>query len=99
MINKKLPYRLLAALFIFIFLCTPIIHAGKVQIPEDTELKVKFDPGMNISSGNLQQGIPLLIYLAEPVEIGGKIIIEEGDKNIISRFEFHQLCYMPQIRR
>ncbi len=76
--NRKLRSRLLVTLVVFIFLCASLAQAGKVQIPEDTEVKVKFDLGMNISSGNLQQGIPLLIYLAKPVEIGGKIIIEEG---------------------
>lgn len=76
--NRNLLLRLLVTILVFIFLCVPAVQAGKVQIPVDTEIKVKFDPVMNISSGNLQQGIPLLIYLAKPVEVGGKIILEEG---------------------
>jgi len=77
-IDKKMIMRIfLTAVFALLFI-VPNIQAGKVQIPEDTEVKVKFDPGMKISSKLLQPGIPLLIYLAEPVEIGGKVIIEEG---------------------
>jgi hypothetical protein len=76
--NRKLLLRLLVTLVVFTFLCAPAVQAGKVQLDEGTEVKIKFDPGMNISSGNLQKGIPLLIYLAKPVEVGGKIILEEG---------------------
>jgi hypothetical protein len=52
--------------------------AAKVQLVEGETVKVKFASGMEISSGRVQTGIPLLIYLAEPVIIGGKTIIEKG---------------------
>jgi len=75
---KKSLLGILTTTFIFVFLCVPVSKAGKVQIPEGTEVKVKFDPSMNISSRNLQPGIPLLIYLAQSIEVGGKVIVEEG---------------------
>jgi hypothetical protein len=75
---RKLSLRIFLTTFSALLLFAPVIHAGKVQIPEGTEVKVKFDPSMKINSKTLQPGIPLLIYLAEPVEIGGRVIIEKG---------------------
>ncbi|MBU8920735.1 MAG: hypothetical protein KOO63_02635 [Bacteroidales bacterium] len=52
--------------------------AAKVVLPEETEIKVKFDPAMMIDSGKLQAGVTISIYLAEDIKIGGKTIIEAG---------------------
>jgi hypothetical protein len=52
--------------------------AGKVQVPEGTKLSVKFPPNIEISSGKVGEGIPLLFELATPIEIGGKVIVEKG---------------------
>jgi hypothetical protein len=75
---RKSTLRIFLTTIIALFFFAPIIQAGKIQIPEETPVKVRFDPSMKISSKTLQPGIPLLIYLAEPVEIGGKVIIEKG---------------------
>jgi hypothetical protein len=52
--------------------------AGKIMIPQGTEVKVRFDPNMKISSKTTSEGIPLLINLAEPIAIGGVTIVEKG---------------------
>jgi hypothetical protein len=54
--------------------------AGKVQLTKDTQLKVKFDSPKRISSGSLQKGEDVAIYLAEDFKIGGETIIEAGAK-------------------
>ncbi|MCP4706394.1 MAG: hypothetical protein GY865_17485, partial [candidate division Zixibacteria bacterium] len=41
-------------------------------------IKVRFDPNMVIDSKTASEGIPLLINLAEPIEIGGVTIVEKG---------------------
>lgn len=63
---------------LFVLAMVPHAYAGKVLLPEETEVKVRFDPNMKVNSGELQKGIPLLIYLAESIKIGGKTIVEEG---------------------
>ena len=52
--------------------------AGKVVVPEGTDVKVRFGEGVEVSSGKLQPGITLSIYLAEDVKVGGATIIEAG---------------------
>jgi hypothetical protein len=52
--------------------------AGKVVLPEDTEVKVKFGSSIMVNSGMLQKGLDIPIYLAEDITIGGKTIVEEG---------------------
>ncbi len=52
--------------------------AGKVVLPEETAIKVKFDPAIKINSGKLQPGLTLTIFLAQDVKIGGATIIEAG---------------------
>ncbi|MBN2183974.1 MAG: hypothetical protein JW746_01470 [Candidatus Krumholzibacteriota bacterium] len=66
-----------AVVLVVLFVSTAV-NAGKVVVPEGTELKVRFDPAMQISSGKLQPGISISIYLAEDVKVGGKTIIEAG---------------------
>jgi len=55
-----------------------IALAGKIMVPKDTKVKIRFDPNMKIDSKTTSEGIPLLINLAEAIEIGGVTIIEKG---------------------
>lgn len=75
--NMKKFLIVAVALFCLLIL-NSAVFAGKVQLPEDTPVKVKFDSSMKINSGKVQEGIPLLIYLAEDIKIGGKTIVEAG---------------------
>lgn len=59
-------------------LSATVVNAGKVTLVEGTPVKVRFDPNMKISSGKLEKGIPLLIYLAEDIKVGGITIVEAG---------------------
>jgi hypothetical protein len=54
-----------------------VVNAGKVEIPDGQEVKIKFDSQMPISSGTATPGVPLLIHLAEPIEIGDVVIVEK----------------------
>ncbi len=53
------------------------VQAGTIQVPKGTEVKLKFPAGMEISSGNVTQGIPLVCYLQEPIDIGGVVVVEK----------------------
>jgi hypothetical protein len=53
-------------------------YAGKIQIPDGTEVQLIFDPNMKISSKNVTEGIPLLVNLYAPIEIGGVVVVEKG---------------------
>ncbi len=53
------------------------VWAGAIQVPQGTEVKLKFPAGMKISSGNVTQGVPLVCYLQEPIDIGGVIVVEK----------------------
>jgi len=52
--------------------------AGRVLLPAGTEVKVKFDPRAKITSGDVIAGVPLVIELAEPLKIGGAVIVDSG---------------------
>lgn len=52
--------------------------AGQVLLPEGTAVKVRFDPRANINSGDVVAGVPLVIQLAEPITIGGAVIVDSG---------------------
>jgi hypothetical protein len=56
--------------------------AAKVAVPEGTPVKVMFDAGKKISSGELKAGDTLSIRLVEDVKIGGKSIVGAGAKGI-----------------
>jgi hypothetical protein len=56
--------------------------AAKVAVPEGTPVKVMFDAGKKISSGELKAGDTLSIRLVEDVKIGGKTIVGAGAKGI-----------------
>ena len=73
---RKLGIILFVALVVF--MVPAASFAGKVVLPEDTEIKVKFDPAMMVDSGKLQAGVTISIYLAEDIKIGGKTIVEAG---------------------
>jgi hypothetical protein len=53
-------------------------EAGKVMLPEGTQIKVRFPANVKISSGKLGAGVPLLFNLEESITIGGKAIVEKG---------------------
>ena len=54
--------------------------AGRVMLPAGTEVELKFDARAQISSGQVIAGVPLMCELAEPVLIGGAVIVEKGAK-------------------
>lgn len=68
-------FRIFAVVLLMMVLAAPMADAGKVQLPEGKEIRVRFDPKMKISSGKLEKGIPLQIYLAEPIEIAGVVLV------------------------
>ncbi|MCP4570189.1 MAG: hypothetical protein GY841_21625 [FCB group bacterium] len=74
---KSKPLCWMAALAVFFILST-VASAATVQLPKGTELKVNFAPGIKLSSGSLEKGATLLITLVDPLEMGGKTIVEAG---------------------
>jgi len=77
--TRRYMLKIFLAVVISISLLLPgIAVAGKVQIPEGKEVKIIFDPTMELNSNNLVEGIPLLVNLYESIEIGGVIIVEKG---------------------
>jgi len=71
--------RVVAIMVLVLFLCgITSLQAATLQLPKGSEVKVKFAPGIKISSGSLQPETPLLFTLAEPVMLGSKTLIEEG---------------------
>jgi len=56
--------------------------AGKVAVPEGTQIKVKIDSTMQVNSGKLQAGDTISIRLVEDIKIGGKTIVEAGADGI-----------------
>ena len=52
---------ILAVSLILVFAFTA--SAGKVQVPEGTKISVKFPPNIKISSGKVNEGVPLLFEL------------------------------------
>jgi hypothetical protein len=65
-------------LALFFILSTISVQAATIQLPKGTEVKLKFVEGMKISSGDLSKGIPIIAYLEEAIEIGGKTVVEKG---------------------
>ncbi len=74
----KVAFLIVLMVFIASIFSANIALAGKIMIPQGTEVKVRFDPNMKISSKTTSEGIPLLINLAEPIAIGGVTIVEKG---------------------
>lgn len=75
LIKRLTEFRIFVVVCLIVVLAAPLAYAGKVQLPEGKEIKVRFDPKMKISSGNLEKGVPLQIYLMEPIEIAGVVIV------------------------
>ncbi len=79
--NKRIS-KVFVSIFLLVFainiFSANIVLAGKIMIPKDTKVKIRFDPNMVINSKTTSEGIPLLINLAEAIEIGGVTIIEKG---------------------
>lgn len=63
------------------------LFAATIQLPQGQEVKVRFAAGMNISSAYLTKDNPLVIYLAESIEVGGKVIVEAGAMGIAKVIE------------
>lgn len=53
-----------------------------VVVPKGTPVKVMFDAGKKIASGELEAGDTLSIRLVEDIKIGGKSIVGAGAKGI-----------------
>ena len=75
---SKVSIVLILVVFIVSVFSVNFALAGKIMIPKDTEVKIRFDPNMVINSRTTSEGIPLLINLAESIEIGGVTIVEKG---------------------
>lgn len=52
--------------------------AGKVALDKGTKIEVRFDLGAKISSRTSAVGDTVNISLADPIIIGGQVIVEEG---------------------
>ncbi len=59
------------------FLSVAMVAAGKIQLSDGQEIKVKFDASAKVTSGTVTKGVPLLIHLVEPLDIDGVIIVEK----------------------
>jgi hypothetical protein len=75
---NKFSAILILSVFVVLIFSADIALAGKIMIPKDTKVTVRFDPTMVINSKTTSQGIPLLINLVNPIEIGGVTIVEKG---------------------
>jgi hypothetical protein len=53
-------------------------RAATFQLPEGTEVKVKFNSDTQINSGKVTVGDNLAITLAEPLKIGDVLLVAEG---------------------
>ncbi len=78
MTNMRLMKLVVTCSAVLVLLLAVSVHAAKVQVPEGTNISVKFPANIKISSGEMSEGIPLLFELAKPVEIGGKVIVAKG---------------------
>ena len=76
MISRKISIAILS--LAVVLLLTMTVQAGTMQIPKGTTVKMKFPAGIQISSGNMQAGAPIICELAEPIDIGGITIVEAG---------------------
>jgi hypothetical protein len=74
---KKCCVKICLTSLILILFSIAMVTAGKIRLPDGQEIKVKFDANMKVSSNTVAIGVPLLIHLEEPVEIGGVTIIEK----------------------
>ncbi|MBU0982679.1 MAG: hypothetical protein KKA42_02345 [candidate division Zixibacteria bacterium] len=75
---KKLTIVLAAMAVLTVALGTPSVQAATFQLPAGTEVKVKFNSDLKISSGELAVGTPLAVTLAEPIKIGDRLLVAAG---------------------
>jgi len=75
-IKKQLAVIILAAFTFFTF--APVVMAGKIQLPEGTEVKIRFAQDITVSSKALSQDSEVPIMLEEPISIGGEVVVEAG---------------------
>jgi hypothetical protein len=61
-----------------VLLFSPALQAATFQLPQGTEIKVKFNTLAKISSSDAKPGEALMITLVEPVTIGDQVLIAEG---------------------
>lgn len=81
--NDAMRRATLSVLVILALVALPAAaFAAKVAVPEGTPVKVMFDAGKKISSGERAAGDTLAIRLVEDVKIGGKTIVGAGAKGI-----------------
>ncbi len=52
--------------------------AGKLQLPQGTEIKVRFAADAKINSGASVPGDVVAIELAEPITLAGQVIVDKG---------------------
>jgi hypothetical protein len=76
--NNKKYWKVFLILLAACIMLSGDVYTKTMVIPESTQVYVRFDPNMIISSGKLQPGIPLLIYLDKPIVIAGEVLVEAG---------------------
>ena len=78
-------------LFVAIFLSaiSGLLYAGKIEVPEEEVVKIRFESATPITSGTVTKGIPLLIRLEEAIMVGDEILVEKGAQGtaIVSEVE------------
>lgn len=70
----------LGVLILAALICAAAVQAATIQLPKNTEIKIKFVITGKISSGTLAKDVPILIELVEPIAVGGKVLVEAGAK-------------------
>lgn len=73
----KNPFGVILVMFSLLAFST-LSFGATLQLPQGTEVKLKFAQGIKVSSGDIAAGVPIICYLAEPIQIGGKTVVEEG---------------------
>jgi len=73
-----MTFRKITAIFIFVLILSAPAYAAKISIPAGTEIQVIFDPNIELTSNRVEEGVPILINLYKPIEIGGVTIVEKG---------------------
>ncbi len=57
-----------------------VIEAARVQLPEGKTVTLRFAPGIKVTSGVYSKGDSIPVVLDQPIDIGGKIVVESGAK-------------------
>lgn len=81
----------MAALLVAVLIFAAVtVQAGTIQIPKGTKARFIFPPEIKISSDNVSQGIPIVCFLAEPIEVGGITVVEKGAQGTATVTEVEQ---------